>query len=614
MLLDQAHCPETPGPDRDELVTIRKARAFFPQAKELALLRRACNTWRTKKTGVALEIDLFPPKIPCRFRKICAITVVSDDWPGMGETCLGIVHERGWNVHYAQGMVLQENDQDLGVFIMAIGIESDEGLRQISAELKDIESELLSLSIGRRAKMLLIAKEAKKLALLSKVVEELAKLSSGKELQEIIAPMGESTKFFAARTDEYMHAWSPAVLAYQITTNYGLLKKVRASGGFGVIRVENCQAANETRTCITVVGLVRDISVEETLRVVGERLGFHEQYHLIEFTTQDGLNLVRLEIGQAGGRELSVAQVKELELSLKEMLSGQRVAWAHRIESRGGFEQYVRAIIPLLLKEHAATGLPQVYMSPTSREKTVASFKVIFVYSTPVGQTAPSIRLPELLQVLPGVQVVSSSSPRIMGDQRLFVMNINVDLTKFKDTEDIYHTLRKQVHEVFSEFRDFDEGMRLGDMTKLKEIEDALSGYDLRIVSRIYYAIDDFSRLSMSRDEIVRLLRLGLSALSELDARTEPDPSPVIYDERLKNHHGEVISALLAIVSPQGRGIPSCIRELSSQAQVTVSQIRHGDGELLLCRITGMGGNPPDESAIQDVLQCIAGMQCHDWH
>jgi|GEM_PF-3110806 len=590
----------------NELVTVRRARSFFSPARELSLLRKTCAQWESQQSGVALSVDRYGPKADNRFVEICVFGVVSDDWPGMGETCLGIVHERGWNVHYAQGLVLEHHDTDLGVFIMAIGIEHEKDQTRMTIELPGIITELRSLGVGRRAKMLLLAKEAKKLALLSKVVEELANQSSGDELQDITAPLGESTKFFAARTDEYMEAWSPHELAYQIISNYRLLKKVRGSGGIGTVLIEDRSALHEERSCLTVVGLARDVTVDECLRVIGDTLGFHEQHHLIEFTTKDGLKLVRIEVGQQGGQPLSASQLKELELSLREMLAGRRIAWEHSIANRGGFEQYLRAIIPLLQREQEASGLPQVYISPTTREKVSAGYKILFVYGAPEDGSRPSIQLSEYMQSIKGIDFVSSSSPRTMGDQRLFVINVKADLSRFSDTEEIYTALKEAVGNVFTRFRDFDEGMRRLDMTKLKGIEANFSEREQRKVDRIFYAIDDFSRLSMGSDEIVKLIHLGLETLEILDTRIESDQIPVFRHEQLRDHTGDISSILLAVAVPKGRGIPNCIRDLSSKANVMVSQIRHGEGELLLCRVVGFVGETPGEEIIDSVLHCIS--------
>jgi hypothetical protein len=527
---------------------------------------------------------------------------MSDDWPGMGEACLGVVHERSWNVHFAHGLVLRERGVEIGVFVMALCLATDEEVRRLDDELEDITEQLRRLGIGRRAKMILLAREAKKLKALTRVIEELAHVCSDQELQDITAPLGECAKFFGGRSDEYLAAWPPEELAHQVVANYRLLQKVRGSGGLGLVVVESRRAARETRTCLTIVGLRRDVSVEECLRVVGDTLGFYEQYHLMDFATRDGLVLIRLEIGPGEGRRLSSLQHTQLERKLSELISGRRAAWAYRIESRGGFEQYARAIIPLLMKEQGTSGLTQVYMALTSREATSAGFKLIFVYAASLADIRPAHRFPELLQSIPGVSIDSVVPARTVGAQRFFIMNITVDLGQFDDTEGVYVAIKERIREVFPAFRDFDEGMRRLETTRLKDIEKAFPERHQPLAAKVFYSWDEFSRLGMRHEEMLILIGLALDAVERFGAPSEPGQHPVVAHEIVRNAEGLPATTLIAVASEPGYGIPACVSRLQVRAEVTVSQMRYGDADLMLCRVVGQGGAPLDLAAVREVV------------
>jgi len=527
---------------------------------------------------------------------------MSDDWPGMGEACLGVVHERGWNVQFAHGLVIREQGVEIGVFIMAVALGTQAEAQRLDAELGEIVEQLRKLGIGRRAKMILLARETKKLKVLTSVIEELADLCTDQELEDITAPLGECSKFFGSRSDEYVSAWSARELANQVLSNYRLLAKVRGSGGLGMVTVEARHALRETRTCLTVVGLRRDVSVEDCLRVVGDTLGFYEQYHLMDFSTRDGLALVRLEIGPGKGRHLSEAQRAQLGRRLNELISGRRAAWAHRIESRGGFEQYARAVIPFLLKEHSSSGLTQVYIALSSREATTAGFKLIFVYAASLADIRPAQRFPELLQRIPGVSIDSVVPARTMGAQRFFIMNITVDLGQFDDTEAVYLAIKEKVREVFPTFRDFDEGMRRLETTRLKDIERAFSERQQTLADRVFYSMDEFSRLSMSQDEMVVLVGLARDALHRFEDPARPVPRPVVLDKIVLTADGFPSTAFITVAGEPGYGIPSCISELQTHADVTVSQFRYGDADLTLCRVVGQGGGPLPVPALREVV------------
>lgn len=532
---------------------------------------------------------------------------MSDDWPGMGEACLGVVHERNWNVHFAHGLVLREREVEIGVFVMALCLTTEEEVRRLESELPDIVEQLRKLGIGRRAKMILLAREAKKLKVLTSVIEELAHVATEQELQEITAPIGECSKFFGGRSDEYMAAWSAKELAHQVLSNYRLMLKVRGSGGLGQVSVESRRALREMRTCVTVVGLRRDVSVEDCLRVVGETLGFYEQYHLMDFTTRDGLILVRLELGLGQGRRLSEAQHAQLDRKLTDLISGRRSAWASRIESRGGFEQYARAIIPFLMKEQGTSGLTQIYIAQTSREATTAGFKLIAVYDASLADIRPAQRFPELLQSIPGVTIDSVVPARTVAAQRFFVMNIRVDLGQFEDTEAVYMAIKEKIREVFPTFRDFDEGMRRLETTRLKDLERAFSEREQALADKVFYSMDEFSRLGMSHAEMVTLIGLASDALDRFLRQDPPLNRPMVADEIVRNEEGFPTAALVAVASEQGHGIPPCISHLQLRADVTVSQLRYGDADLTLCRVVGQGGGPLDVAAVRDVIARLAG-------
>ncbi len=602
--MDRGTFPHAPA-RCSEALTLEGPRAFFSPRRELALVRAACASWLRAPRGVAVEVCRYRPDARFGFREVVALAIMSDDWPGMGEACLGVVHERGFNVHYARGFVIRENEVEIGAFVMAVGLKTQEEVDRLSSELESIVAQLRRLGIGRRAKMILLAREAKKLKVLSEVIEQLEHLCTPEELQEITAPLGECAKFFGGRSDEYMAAWSTQELAYQIASNYRLLAKVRGSGGLGIAVVELRQALAEPRTCITVVGLRRDVSVEDCLRVVGETLGFYEQYHLMHFSTRDGLVLVRLEIGLGQGRPLSEGQHQTLKRKLDELISGRRAAWAHRIEARGGFEQYARAIIPLLMKEQGTSGLTQVYIALTSREPTTAGFKLIFVYASSLADIKPAERLPQLLQEIPGVSIDSVVPARTVGAQRFFIMNITVDLGQFEDTEAVYLAIKEKIRTVFPTFRDFDEGMRRLETTRLKGIETVFPDHQQAVADKVFYSMDEFSRLGMSQDEIVSLIRLTIQALEQFEALPRPVDQPVVVHQVLRDAEGVPTCALLVVVREVGHGIPSCISRLQLHADVTVSQFHHRDADVTLCRAVGQGGSPLDLAAVREAIALL---------
>ncbi len=198
-----------------------------------------------------------------------------------------------------------------------------------------------------------------------------------------------------------------------------------------------------------------------------------------------------------------------------------------------------------------------------------------------------------------------------MRDQRFFIINIKVVLSRFKDIEDIYTAIRTETQQVFASFRDFDEGIRKLDTTMLKQIEAEFDENEHHLVDRIFYSIDEFSRLSSGKEETVRLVRLGLAALQELDSMPVPADRPVLQQEAFRKADGSIKSLLLAVVWAHGHGIPSCVTALSSYGQVSVSQIHHGDGELLVCRMAGEAGEPPDLKAFENGLRCLFAMAKH---
>lgn len=569
------------------LKEIKRAEEPFPYEDELTLCAALLEKWEQdteKKTVV-----LIPPAPKKKeFPLIYAFGVLSPDWPGLSDSCLGVVHEKGWNVHSLKGKVIDRSGKSLGIVLIAIEVNSPVELDRLKKERDGMALSLKRSSLGSLAKTFLLVHETRKIGRYGEVSEFIEKNWKGDELNSLIGPNGETVKFFASRSEAYIEERKVQDLADLIITNYSFLKRVRTSGGKAQVRVKNLKTSREHLTGVTVVGLDRDFSLNDCLEAIRYAVPNFKRKYNKEFTTSDGITSYRIEVTNEAEKPFRRDDVQRIRRSLLKMAERKRFERQRWIESIGGFEHYARAIIPFLLREYETSGKTQVYLSVGQSSEYFIEFKIIMVTS----KTAPAegrlaLRCAEAIDRVRGLSVLSTKPPKVYGKEELDIIDLRADLDQFATAEEVYSAIKETLKHMIGEFRDFDEGMRRMDVRKLEEVRKRLKWKtDEDLLRQFYYRLEDFYRVGAPVEEITQLIQLGSQVLSRL----EKEPDKVwVKAKNVAPEEGPPVSTIIAIAYSSERELFSNCLQTLNEYELTMNRVEGDKETVLICRLTQDG-------------------------
>jgi hypothetical protein len=578
----------SPGRLAQYLREFRGAQRTFPISQEQAIFVGLMEKWRRakdEKTVVFLspieEVQSFPAAV--------SFGVLSYDWPGLSDSCIGVLHQKGWNVAFAKGMVVEHQGQQLGVVIMAVEVRSSEELRRLSEEKQSLAEALSKASIGSLAKAYLIARESRRLETYSRVIEAIEKQCPPEDLEGLLGMKGEAVMFFTSRPEEYIHERKVKDLVEQILVNYHFLEKVRETGGRAQVWIKNLKTVREHLTGITVAGYDREISLNDCLEAIGHAVpGFKRKFNK-EFTTDDGITVYRLEICDGNGRAFSRKEIQHIRKALHQMATSKKFQRAKWTEASGGFEHYARAIIPFLLREFRSTKIPQVYLSMAKATDFFLEFKIIIILTGDrTTQEKKIFKCVETLEAVSGLSILSTKPTKIMGLEGINILDLRADLDAFADRQVIYETIKEKLNLVIGQFRDFDEGIRILDTKKLGQVREHFKRTSEQLVREFYYRMEDFYRISAPVEELVQHIRMGERCLSRL-ARAG---APFVMEGKnvmLGKEAGERMVTLISIVfDPKSPVFTWCLGILSAY-EVNMSKVEREEATVLLIQLAKDG-------------------------
>jgi len=583
---------------------MEEAQQYFPIAAQKALAIKLLTDWESKKSRkiiTACTEVCYIQGGPC----VTSFGILSQDWPGLSNACLGVVHEMGYNIYFMKGFSVDYQDASLGIVIIGIRTDDEAIYQALLAQTEKIESKLKQAAVGDSGKTYLLNEEMRKLEIYSRVITEIQRIYFGDDLEEIIGLNGEAVKYFAARSRDYIENRRLEDIARQIILNYTLIKKAHESGNPIQLDISNFETKTEgIFTGVTVAGQASMLNLEDCLKTIELTVPNYLLKHNREFTTGDAISLYRIEFVDSQGNPLCVADQKRLKKAFNSLVLNKRRDRAQWIESIGGFEQYARAIIPLLVKEAQHSEITQVYHSVVNATDLFIDFKVIVAVPGEKGTRKDlSSKTISAIETVPGLQVLSVKPPKTFGSTRMFIVDIRASLTVMSDPETVYQVLRETLKEALGQYRDFDEGMRTMDAGKSKAIRQQLGDIDKGLLRELYYSIEDFYRVTAPMHEIVAHIRIARDMISQIK---EADPSVIILHEMLGNHaqSGKFLprALLVAIAYPSERTLLSTILNIFEAYDVTMSRLERVGKDILLCRITRKE-KAPAEDDIRTLLE-----------
>lgn len=570
------------------LLAIHKAQSKYPIASQQALAIKLISEWKhaTRKNTVMVDSTICPvEKGPC----ITFFGILSEDWPGLSNTCLGVLHEMGWNVCFINGFSIEMDEQILGLVIMGVSTDDPNQQEKLTAQMGVILNKLRSAAKGIGGKANLLSEEMRKLEIFSRVISEIQTQCHDENLEGIIGLDGEAVKYFAARSRDYIENRQTKDIARQIIMNYRFIKEAQKGGE--IIRMDICNFTTKregTFTGVTVAGPSSILNLEDCLKTIELTLPNFHLKHNREFTTKDGIALFRIEFVDADGNPLNDLAQKRLKRAFSTLVLDKKRNRAQWIESIGGFEQYARAVIPLLVREAQNTGITQVYQSVGHTTDLYIDFKIIVVIPGEDQSFKNSFNKSiNLLEDVSGLHILAVKPPKKYGASQLFIVDIRASLAVIDDVEMIYRAIRNKIKEAVGDFRDFDEGMRTMDTYKFKTVREQFKHIDNVLLKELYYSIEDFFRISANHNEIVSHISIAYDMIRILETKKK-GIHHITRQTGIFSKSGELIpkATLFCLAFPHELSLLQKILEMLETYEVTLSRIERYGYDILICRLT----------------------------
>ncbi len=571
------------------LSNINESLHFFPEHLQQSLIIKLISEWKKQKTRDSVSASTEICRIqggPC----ITMFGVLSPDWPGLSNTCMGVINEMGYNIYFVKGFSLTIKSDTLGVIIIAIRIDQEEIYDELLNQSGEIIERLRSAASMDSAKAFLISEEIGKLEIYGRVIPIIQEKYKEDDLDKIIGMSGEAVKFFAARSKNYIENRKIEDIADQIITNFTYIKNSQQSGTIQLC-IKNIETKAEgVFTGVTITGPAHMLNLEDCLKTIELSITNFQLKHNREFTTDQGISLYRIEFVDPLGHALSEVDQSRLERAFSAMVLNKRRDKAQWIESIGGFEQYARAIIPLLVKEATQSDKTQIYHSVTNTTELSIDFKVIGVISPSAQNELKKNFLSHMINTIEnvnGIHILSVKPARKFGATKVFIIDLRASLTIIDNIESVYEKIREKIRDNIGVFRDFDEGMRTIDGQKFKAVRQRLEGVEKTLVRELYYSIEDFYRISASVEEILDLIHSILETLYSLETR---ENEIMIQHRQIGSHakDGRLIekASLLIIGYPHEFSFITKIMDILETYEVTFSRIERIGWDILACMVT----------------------------
>ncbi|MBN2414399.1 hypothetical protein JXO52_01080 [bacterium] len=590
------------------LTDIRNAQKYFPLQHQQALFIKLLNDWESRQNEKIITATAEAYRVK-NGGSVITFGVLSVDWPGLNDTCTGVVHEEGWNIYFAKGISLVKNSENLGIILIGIQTATAEERQRLIDSRAGIIQKIKGAAVGTSAKTYLLSEEFKKLELYGRVIKEIENSYNEDDLDRIIGMNGEAVKYFAARSRDYIENRKVEDISRQIVLNHRFLKSAHESGSTIELDIRNFTTNTEgVFTGITVAGPAHMLHLEDCLKTIELVIPRFVMKHNKEFTTATGISLFRIEFVDSTGNPLTEEEQKRLKDAFSKMVLNKHRDRAQWINSTGGFEQYARAIIPLLVRETQSTQSTQVYQSVSQTTDLFIDFKIIVVVLKSEGiRRKLVINTVNLLETVPGFHIMAVKPPKSFSNTEVFIIDLRAHLTAIENTEEIYRTIKEKVHEALGDFRDFDEGMRTLDTAKLKAIRQRLKDIDKNVVRELYYGIEDFFRISASGDEIAAHIRITLEMLNALKENDDLIKIKTQQVERpLPSGESAPVSSLICVSYPGKQYLLQRVLDILEPYDMTLSRLEKGGRDILTCRIVKNGKAVPDEE-LQSLATAIAG-------
>jgi len=444
------------------------------------------------------------------------IGIITDDKPAIIETLTGYLHSIGYNVFLNHAFVFPFNKQNKAFILLRLKLNEEEfsNLKKIQHELK----KRLKSSIKQSpAISYLISMEVEKLVKYDEVYNIIKKTLPKEEIKEIINSRGELIKFFTNRTKAYISERSAQDIFKQIYNNYKFIKLLNEDPEKKFLfNVENLKTQKELLTGISLVGYSNAINLNMILHALRKSVPDFLIKFIKKFSIEDK-TVFRIEICNKQEQWYDYNSINRLKTALETLRSQGYLLSLESFDSIGGFEQYARAIIPILDNECKKTGIPQFYLSLENKQEYLIELKIMVIFNKEQYNIDNfALKLASDLNNIKGFHIFKIFPPTQYSKNEINMVDIRIETEYWNNTESIYIKIKEILGKYLDKFRDFDEGMRLMDNMRLKFAIENLKKYPEDVIMNFYYHLNEFYRISIFQEELILVLKNAIKAYYDL--------------------------------------------------------------------------------------------------
>jgi hypothetical protein len=515
---------------------IHNSQLGFPLSQQKAMLVHLLYIYEhTREKEVILLEEMGNKKVPV----IIALAVLAEDWPGMSNSILGLVHHRERNVLYVRGFTFEYGKKPIGVVILSFKLEKEDEYLQFIKEKKRLIRKIREASQGSASKYSLLDDEAIKIEIYNEIIKKILKIYRSPNLVEVIEESEEASKFVSSRSREYLEERETRDLANLIVDNYSCQNLVRSGYTDEVIKIKNFETKYEKLTGITFICREALFSVEDFLKILDFLVPGHIIKHHKSFVTMDGILVYRVEIVDRYGKFLSSGLIRSLERSMEKFTDISRSKEFSKLKSVGGSEHYARAIIPFLMDELKRTDLNQVFFNVEQKTDFLINIKLIIVSSLK-GKKKRLYKLISRISAVSGIDIISTVPAKIYGGNiEINILKLKVNLVEFGSVKEIYTVLKEILQRIYGDIRDFDEGFREMYISDLNRLLESLKDINPALVRDIFFSIDELHRMEIPHNLLMEVVKLCAAAIE--DAREDCCDKIIVKHKNVPDASGTII-------------------------------------------------------------------------
>ncbi len=551
-----------------DLARIELSQKIFPQIQQKALLVQLLHAYKNSKKKVVIQLEVLGNKI---FPLPVIMGVLAEDWSGMANSILGIIHQKQGNVLFVKGFTLDHEIHKLGIVILSFLIQNAKDYKRFLAEKNNLQTIIKDASQGSLSKTVLLEDETIRFDIYSKTIKAIKKMYREPDIENIIGENGEVLKFISSRSREYLQERKLTDLAALIIDNYKFQKLVREGKADKKIKIKNFETLDEKLTGITFVCWEENFSVENFLKTLDFIVPDHIIKHHKSFVSMEKILVYRIEIVDSHLQPLDPVAIKSIEVSLAKLISTSVNEVFSQIKSVGGYEHYARAIIPFLMQELKTTEISQVFMNVEKKTEFMMQLKLISV-SWP-SKKANLNKLIGLLENHRGIEILSVIPPRLYQKNiEVNIMNLKITLAEFISINAIFLTIKNILKSLYSQIRDFDEGLRDRDMSSLAELTAKLKRVNPLIIKEIYFNFDEIYRIETPTDIMAEIIKL---VCNTMETAKKQDLSQIVVNyKNIKNPRmGEPLKTIFIIACSRDNKILSKFINSMQQIEIYFTRI-----------------------------------------